>query len=418
MLSQEVIYQYLHEKKFGEIIMILHKHGNNLDSDTTVNFAINIFVEELFKHFEVADRISKKEIYNDLDILLLCHTEEKYLLKMDQLISLITILENRAPQKVLFKAATSYPDEPICKKIIEKFEKSEIESRTKIPASSQYLSVPGTNATEPGKKFALEVGSRDDNYWIKVFLRSNELLDVIANHLRKIASVQHVNLTQKANGHNDLTIYARRPFTINEALEEVELTLENYFSRSPMDPIFKEEVISGISEIAYFQILDYMLRLGAALEGFRELSTKMDEERYRDYFVGYLDSLSLDHTVTGETFRGLGKSDILVRNKAKEVLLVAECKLWNGKSYLDKAITQLFSRYITWRDGKAALLIFNTKATGFSQIIEISIETLKAHELFVSYEGKRSETSFSFVFRNHKDHDRLIKLELLLFNFL
>lgn len=327
------------------------------------------------------------------------------------------MLENRAHQKVLFKAAKTYPDEPICKTIIENFKNSKIESRAKISASSQYPSLLSTNITEPGKKFALEVGSRDGNCWIKVFLRSNELLEVVANHIRKMTSVQRVNVTEKANGHNDLTIYSRKPFTINETRDEVELTLENYFTRSPSDPIFKEEVISGISEIAYFQILDYMLRLGVTLEGFRELSAKMDEERYRDYFVGYLDSLSPDHTATGETFRGLGKTDILVRNKEKEVLLVAECKLWNGKSYLDKAITQLFTRYISWRDGKAALLIFNTKAVGFSQIIETSIETLKAHEFFISYEGKRSETSFSFVFRNHRDHKKLIKLELLLFNF-
>jgi len=418
MLSQEVIYQHLQERNFTEIIMILNKHGNHLDSEASVDFAINVFVEELFKHFEAADRAGKKEIYNDLDILLICHTERKYILKKDQFLSLITLLEHRASQTVLYKAAKSYPNEPICIKIIENFEKTIIESKSKLPDSVQVSSTLNVNVTESGKKFVIEVGAKDSNCWIKVFLRSNELLDVVAHHIRKSASIQHVNITQKANGHNDLTIYARKPFTINEARDEVELILENYFSRSPADPIFKEEVISGISEIAYYQILDYMIRLGIALEGFRELSSKMDEERYRDYFVGYLDSLSLDHTVTGETFRGIGKTDILVRNKEKEVLLVAECKLWNGKSYLEKAITQLFTRYVLWRDGKAALLIFNTKVVGFSNLIDTAIETLKAHDLFVSYEGKRNETSFSFVFKNHSDHQKLIKLELVLFNFL
>lgn len=206
-------------------------------------------------------------------------------------------------------------------------------------------------------------------------------------------------------------------FTIEETHDEVDLTVENYFSRSPADPIFKKEAISGISDITYFQILDYILKLGVGLKGFRSLSVKMDEERYRDYFVNYLGSLSNSHTVTGETFHGLGKSDILIRNQSKEVLLVAECKLWGGQAHLVKAIDQLFTRYIAWRDGKAALLIFNTKANGFTKIMKAAVDTLKSHSLCISYEGQRSETSFSFKFRNHQDPEKSIKLELVLFNF-
>lgn len=417
MLSQEIIYQHLQAKNYTAVISILHENGNKLNDDTTVDFAINLFMDEFFKYVKTADKETLKELNQDLDILLMCHTQEKYFLKTEQLLQLVYLLYPRVAVEYLHPVAKDFPEDDICKEIIESFEKRARATEAERMKPYRPAMVTERAILVGGQKFETEVRHKDNVSWVKVFLRSNELLDVVANHIRKLSSVGQVNITRKENGHNDLTIYARKPYTVNEAHDEVDLTLENYFSRSPSDPIFKEEVISGISDIAYFQILDYILKLGVGLEGFRNLSTKMDEERYRDYFVNYLDSLSHSHTATGETFHGIGKTDILIRNQTKEILLVAECKLWGGKMYLSQAIDQLFDRYIAWRDGKAALLIFNTKVTGFTKIIDTAIETLKSHDLCISYEGQRSETSFSFKFRNHQDPDKFIKLELVLFNF-
>lgn len=417
MLSQEIIYQHLQAKKYTTLISILHENGNKLNEDTTVDFAINIFMDEFFKCCREADKETLKELNHDLDILLMCHTQEKYFLKTEQLLQLVHLLYPRVAVEYLHPVAKDFPEDDICKEIIELFEKRLKAAETKRRQPYRPTLVTDGGMSVGRQKFETEVRQKDNVSWIKVFLRSNELLDVVAKHIRKLSSIGQVNITQKENGHNDLTIYARKPYTIDEAHAEVGLTLDNYFSRSPADPIFKEEVISGISDVAYFQILDYILKLGVGLEGFRNLSIKMDEERYRDYFVNYLDSLSCSHNATGETFHGAGKTDILIRNQAKEILLVAECKLWGGKKYLSQAIDQLFERYITWRDGKAALLIFNTKAVGFTKIIDIAVDTLKSHKLCISYDSQRSETSFSFKFRNHQDPDKFIKLELMLFNF-
>lgn len=417
MLNQEIIYQYLQAKHYAAVISLLHENGNKLNTDTSIDFAINVFMDEFFKYVKTADQEALRELNQDLDILLMCHTQKKYLLRTEQLLQLIHLLYPRVAIHYLYPVAKDFPADTICSEIIKVHdERVEAAEREKM---KPFRPQPSTSSIIPlrGQKFETEVRHKDNISWVKVFLRSNELLDVVANHIRKLSSIGQVNITRKDNGHHDLTIYARKPYTVDEAHDEVDLTLENYFSRSPADPIFKEEVISGISDIAYFQILDYILKLGVGLEGFRNLSVKMDEERYRDYFVNYLDSLSSSHTATGETFHGAGKSDILIRNQAKEVLLVAECKLWGGKVYLSQAIDQLFEKYIAWRDGKAALLIFNTKTAGFTKIIDTAVETLKSHRLCVSYEGKRSETSFSFKFHNHKDPDKLIMLELVLFNF-
>lgn len=418
MLSQELIYQNLHAKNYSAVITLLYENGNQLNTDPNVDYAINMFMNEFFNQIKIVDPEIQKELNHDLDILFISHTEGKYKLSKEQAIQLIHLLHPRVSKADLYNGAKDYPEDSICKEIIDWRDQRAKEAleKSKMPINVPILNQSSTFSLR-GQKFETTIGNKDTRSWIKVFLRSNELLDIVAAHIRKLSSVGLVNITEKDNGHNDLTIYPRRPFVVEEVHDEVKLTLENYFSRSPADPIFKEDVISGISDVAYFQILDYMLTLGYGLEGFRQLSVKMDEERYRDYFVAYLDSLSKNHTATGETFHGNGKSDILFRNHDKEVLLVAECKLWTGKEALSKALDQLFGRYVNWRDGKAALLIFNTKNKDFTKIIEVAVETLKLHHLFLSFEGKRQETSFSFFYRNVNDSKKLIKLELILFNF-
>jgi len=418
-LSPETIYQLLKEGNFNAITTLLHENGNQLTTDPNFDRAVDITIGELFRQVEIADSTTIKELEQDLDILFICHTEKKFRLKDEQAISLIHLLHPRAQQSIIYKAAQDYPNDPVCKEIIEKQKKAVEQHRQEM---LKPYTPPVVLQRQPfdirGLKYETELRSKEGNYWVKVFLRSNELLDTVATHIRKLRSAGTVNITEKTNGNNNLTIYARKPFHIHETHDEVKLTLENYFSRNASDPIFKDEVISGISEVAYFQVIDYMLKLGAGLETFRQLSEKMDEERYRDYFVAYLDTLSNVHTATGETFHGNGKSDILFRNKQKEVLLVAECKLWTGKEAVSKAIDQLFTRYISWRDGKAALMIFNTKNKNFTKIMETAVETIKAHPLFVSFQGQRKETSYSFTFRNANDQDKYIKLELVMFNFL
>jgi hypothetical protein len=417
VLSQEFIYRSLQDGQYLNVITTLFERGNSLDEDPSVKMAIGIFMDEFFLTVMAADLQSRDELSQDLDILFLSHvTKGKYKLLEAHAITLIKLLHNRAPLDELYKAAREYPQDPLCRQIIKEAE----ERQSRITAALQEPYRPGPLPNVPkaiSKKFEVKTGSRDGNTWVKVYLRSAELVDALAGHLRKLPSIGRVNITAQLSGHQDLTVYSRLPFSIEETVEEVTLTLENYFSRSPQDPIFREEALSGISDVAYFELLDYMLRLGTNLEGFRNLATKMDEERYRDYLVNYLDSLSEDHQATAETFRGSGKTDILVRNGRKETLLVAECKLWSGKGYLTKALDQLFERYVLWQDRKVAILIFNTKMKNFGQLIESATAVLKLHPLFISYVGQRRDTSYSFIFRNQNDAKQTIQLELLLFNF-
>lgn len=80
-----------------------------------------------------------------------------------------------------------------------------------------------------------------------------------------------------------------------------------------------------------------------------------DEPELRTILVGSLNG-AFQGRVTAESYNGRGKTDIMVRAGADNVLL-AECKLYNGPNGIVDAVDQLLG-YATWRDRQLCLLIF------------------------------------------------------------
>ena len=186
-------------------------------------------------------------------------------------------------------------------------------------------------------------------------------------YLEKLYSVKRVNVTEQRSGKKDLTLYPEKAYSIEEVEDEVSLTLKAFYEGSHVDPSFVTETISSISEVAYFQIIDYIIQLGKNLESFKELNEKFDEERYRDYFIPFLNSISQHHSAKGEVFNRKGKTDILVFDNNGNNIFIAECKLWKGEKYLVDAIDQLLLNYVNWRDEKLAIVIFNRDVKKFSR---------------------------------------------------
>ena len=84
----------------------------------------------------------------------------------------------------------------------------------------------------------------------------------------------------------------------------------------------------------------------------------LTEEDIRNHFLLQLNG-HYEGGATGETFNSSGKTDILIRAGNRNVF-IAECKFWAGPKVFDGAVSQLLG-YLSWRDTKAALLIFNKK---------------------------------------------------------
>ena len=270
------------------------------------------------------------------------------------------------------------------------------------------------------KNFDLEIRNFKDNKFLKVFIKDTSKLNEIQIILNGLESVKKVNITKSQSNNSpekNLTIYPKRVYDINELKKEVENALNDYFSGRPSDPIFIEENISSISDKAYQQILSFILLLGKNIEHSKRLRSTFDEETSRDYFLPYLNTVSKKHSATGETFNGLGKTDIIIKNEEGENIFIAEFKIWHGKQHLKEAINQLLERYVNWRDEKLAIVILNKDNKNFSDIIKNAIEEMKSHQNFLNYNGKRDDSSFSFTFVHPTDKLKSVNIELILFDF-
>lgn len=138
----------------------------------------------------------------------------------------------------------------------------------------------------------------------------------------------------------------------------------------------------------------------------------MKEEDLRQHFLVQLNG-QFQGNATGETFNYTGKTDILIREKGKNIF-IAECMFWKGqKSLLDK-IGQLLG-YVSWRDTKTAILIFNKKRE-FSKVLEQIPEIVKQHKNFKRQLKYKYETGCKFIFHQANDKNRELILTVLAFN--
>lgn len=299
----------------------------------------------------------------------------------------------------------------VCQSLIEFIEKFN------LPDLGFSKSKHKTKKNMP-KHFEIEI--RDNGTapaYLKVFLKGDADFAAVATHLEKLYSVRRVNVTEQRSGKKDLTLYPEKAYTIEEVKDEVSLTLTAFYEGSPVDPSFATETISSVSEIAYFQIIDYIIQLGKNLESFKELNEKFDEERYRDYFIPFLNSISQQHSAKGEVFNRKGKTDVLVFDNSGNNIFIAECKLWKGEKYLIDAIDQLLLNYVNWRDEKLAIIIFNRDVKKFSDVIDTAVKAVQGHKQCLKFIGKRKDTSYSFIFKHPDDDKKTILLELVLLNF-
>lgn len=144
--------------------------------------------------------------------------------------------------------------------------------------------------------------------------------------------------------------------------------------------------------------------------------TPADEETLRDWIMFMLGSNyeapgGGEMFIGGEVENGKGKTDILVRHAGRNAF-IGECKFWHGPKKFDEAIEQLLG-YTTWRDTKAAIILFITNQNATAAIDKAG-GRLTAHaackRTLDSIEPtKRRDYQYSAV----TDERRMISLALL-----
>lgn len=160
---------------------------------------------------------------------------------------------------------------------------------------------------------------------------------------------------------------------------------------------------------------DHILSIASSMVHVIERSpssfVNMKEEDIRQHFLVQLNG-QYEGKATGETFNESGKTDILIREKDKNIF-IAECKFWEGPEAFTKAINQLLG-YTSWRDTKTAILLFN-RNKNFSDVLAKVPDIVKQHPNFKREMEYDSETGFRYVLHHNDDKNREIIVTVLAF---
>lgn len=180
----------------------------------------------------------------------------------------------------------------------------------------------------------------------------------------------------------------------------------------PMAPTaaYVPEPALGMGE--YEHILSIMQNMVLVMERTPSAFVHMLEPDIRTHFLVQLNG-QYEGQGTAETFNYEGKTDILIREKGKNIF-IAECKFWDGPKSLTDAIDQLLG-YACWRDTKVAVLVFNRRLV-FGDVLAQIPDILKQHPNYKRDFVKRDETQFRCIFKHRDDPNRELVLTVAAFD--
>ena len=181
----------------------------------------------------------------------------------------------------------------------------------------------------------------------------------------------------------------------------------------PLPPTPSTPPEPGIRDEDYAHILSVISHEGRSFEATPHTFAKHDEEELRDIILAHLNG-HYEGNASGETFRGSGKTDIKIEMDNRAAF-VGECKVWRGQKQFGDALVQLLS-YLTWRDCKSSLVVFNKDVAGFTGIQKALSETLEAHSNCVKSIPCGESGEWRFLFRSTHDSVRHIAVHVFLFN--
>ncbi|WP_200808427.1 hypothetical protein [Tistlia consotensis] len=167
-----------------------------------------------------------------------------------------------------------------------------------------------------------------------------------------------------------------------------------------------------LDEAIYKEILGTIESMTMVMERSPSAFEEMSEEDLRQQYLVQLNG-RFEGQATGETFNHAGKTDILIRVQDRNIF-IAECKFWRGEKLFLAAVDQILS-YLSWRDTKAAIVLFNRQKT-FSAVLDKVRQAMEAHPQKKRGPSVEGETRFRYVLGNPRDPSREIILTVLAFD--
>ncbi|MFE0778854.1 hypothetical protein [Streptomyces sp. NPDC058861] len=167
-----------------------------------------------------------------------------------------------------------------------------------------------------------------------------------------------------------------------------------------------------LAEAHYEAALEVLRNQRNALERAPGTSAKMGEEEIRNLLLIGLNS-HFEGQAAGEVFNCTGKTDILIRVDDRHIF-IGECKIWKGPKTISDTLDQLLG-YLTWRDTKAALLLF-IRSGAPSDVMPKAIAKFREHPNYKRDGQHSTEERHDFVFHANGDTSREIKIAFLPFH--
>jgi hypothetical protein len=225
------------------------------------------------------------------------------------------------------------------------------------------------------------------------------LLDSLNAEKRREAYVKLIAAVEFHNppGLNDL----KAIFGLERGDEAIKIV-------TPPDP--------GMAQAMYNDIIQTINRAMKSFEHKKSLYSAMGEEDIRDYLISHLEGRYASTTATREALNKSGKTDILIKHSDQTNLFVAECKFWTGQAEFTATINQLFNLYLTWRDSKAAVIIF-VDNVNITPVLATIKATIQSHPYFVRYVKDTDQSSFSYIFHFPHDPGKEVQLEVMIYHF-
>lgn len=174
-----------------------------------------------------------------------------------------------------------------------------------------------------------------------------------------------------------------------------------------------KEAEPSIENDTYEEILHFIRHQGRTFELAPRTYSVHDEEGLRDIILSQLNG-KFQGAAVGEAFRNKGKTDILIEQENRAAF-VGECKIWTGPAGLSNALSQLLG-YLTWRDSKAALIIFNKINKNFLKILDVIPGKISTHRLFEDNLLCGEQGEFRVRMKSPDDEDGRVTVHVFAFN--
>ena len=168
----------------------------------------------------------------------------------------------------------------------------------------------------------------------------------------------------------------------------------------------------ALDSSTYMEILCLINDVGKQFERLPSIYKGKEEEHLRDHILMILEP-NFTGSATGETFNKSGKTDILLRHESSNVF-IAECKFWKGAKSFTDAVSQLLG-YLTWRDSKAAVVIF-VQNSDFTQVLETVRHEIMRHPIYLKFVRAEDEAWSIHNVHLNGDRNRIVNLAVMLYH--